>query len=282
MVVASGTDEVTVAVSGQPVHHLYIYQHADTPPPPPASRATFTVNKTFTDGNTETAVTYNISCNTGVPLIQEQTAPAGTFAVEFVVESFDQGELDCHVWESAVAGYSPEYTVDETEFSVESADSAGCNFDAVDSSNYVEGDMNVCQISNSPDPVTISVTKDWVIDGAGGDVLDPDYTLTLSCDDQKDQIEFNSTGTADAVYTFGVIPDWDGGTNCSVDEQTFDDSIEIDNGCFSLHVDINQGDSCTITNTVFFEGIPTLSQYGMAILALLMLGVGFVGLRRFV
>jgi hypothetical protein len=32
---------------------------------------------------------------------------------------------------------------------------------------------------------------------------------------------------------------------------------------------------------VFFEGIPTLNQYGLALLALLMLGVGAVGLRRF-
>ena len=40
--------------------------------------------------------------------------------------------------------------------------------------------------------------------------------------------------------------------------------------------------SCTITNTVFFEGIPTLSQWGMALMALLMLGFGFIGLRRFV
>ena len=39
---------------------------------------------------------------------------------------------------------------------------------------------------------------------------------------------------------------------------------------------------CTITNTESFEGIPTLSQYGMAIMALLMLGVGFIGMRRFV
>jgi hypothetical protein len=31
---------------------------------------------------------------------------------------------------------------------------------------------------------------------------------------------------------------------------------------------------------VFFEGIPTLTQHGMAIVALLMLGVGFVGMRR--
>jgi hypothetical protein len=40
--------------------------------------------------------------------------------------------------------------------------------------------------------------------------------------------------------------------------------------------------TCTFTNTVFFEGIPTLSQYGLAVLVLLTLGVGFVGLRRFV
>jgi hypothetical protein len=33
---------------------------------------------------------------------------------------------------------------------------------------------------------------------------------------------------------------------------------------------------------VFFEGILTLGQYGLALLALLMLGVGFIGFRRFV
>jgi len=49
-----------------------------------------------------------------------------------------------------------------------------------------------------------------------------------------------------------------------------------------MNVELAGGDSCTVVNTVFFEGIPTLSQYGMAILALLMLGMGFVGFRRFV
>ena len=39
---------------------------------------------------------------------------------------------------------------------------------------------------------------------------------------------------------------------------------------------------CTFVNTVFFEGIPTLNQYGLALLALLMLGVGAIGFRRFV
>jgi hypothetical protein len=52
--------------------------------------------------------------------------------------------------------------------------------------------------------------------------------------------------------------------------------------CQSLEISAGNGASCTIINTVFFEGIPTLGQYGMAILALLMLGVGFVSFRRFV
>ena len=43
---------------------------------------------------------------------------------------------------------------------------------------------------------------------------------------------------------------------------------------------LGTGADCTIYNTVFFEGIPTLSQWGMAIMALLMLGVGLVGFRH--
>jgi hypothetical protein len=257
------------------------------PPSVSASRATFTVNKTFTDGNTETAVTYNISCNTGVPLIQQQTAPAGIFAVEFVVEAFDQGELNCRVWESAVAGYSGVYAAtsefaDASAVNSGEADTEGCFFDNVNSSDYESGPMNVCAIENSPDPVTISVTKDWVIDGSGGDVLNSDYNLTLLCGDDEFIDEVDATGTTDQTFDFEVVPDWDGGTDCTVDEDVFDDSVEVDNGCSALHVDIGEGDSCTITNTVFFEGIPTLSQYGLAMLALLMLGVGFVGFRRFV
>lgn len=42
----------------------------------------------------------------------------------------------------------------------------------------------------------------------------------------------------------------------------------------------NQYFAIDITDTVFFEGIPTLNQWGMVLLALLMLGVGAVALRR--
>ncbi len=66
-----------------------------------------------------------------------------------------------------------------------------------------------------------------------------------------------------------------------------DPAVEVTNECgyneatAAMKISAGKGDSCTITNTVFFEGIPTLSQWGVAIMALLMLAVGLVGFRRF-
>ena len=73
-----------------------------------------------------------------------------------------------------------------------------------------------------------------------------------------------------------------GPTTCSAQEEIYQSGVETVNDCGARTIAAGGSSSCTITNTVFFEGIPTLSQYGMAIMALLMLGVGVVGLRRFV
>ena len=59
--------------------------------------------------------------------------------------------------------------------------------------------------------------------------------------------------------------------------------VAVDNNCTDVDLEVGDGEvSCTITATAFFEGIPTLSQWGMALMALLMLGVGYIGMRRFV
>ena len=66
-------------------------------------------------------------------------------------------------------------------------------------------------------------------------------------------------------------------------ERVFTDAVEIDNPCRNdQSLTIGETAHCTLTNTVFFEGIPTLSRYGLALLALLMLGVGLIGFRRLV
>ena len=42
-----------------------------------------------------------------------------------------------------------------------------------------------------------------------------------------------------------------------------------------------RGGECTVVKTRLYAGIPTLSQYGLLLMALLMLGVGLVGFRRY-
>ena len=88
------------------------------------------------------------------------------------------------------------------------------------------------------------------------------------------------------MNTFAVIealPDPNGSTNCFAELTGVGSAVEVINGCGVETILVGDGMvDCDITATAFYEGIPTLSQYGMALMALLMLGVGFVGFRRFV
>jgi len=259
------------------------------------------VTKEFTDGkNNPTEVLVTLSCFTGNPLIQSQTI-SQTRDVNFIVQNFDTGDLDCNITEDlsdpALAGYTPTYYNDQSS----EGDSESCDYTDVNG-----GDEFLCHIVNDADPVTVEITKDWIIEGMGGDQVDQNFELTLYCDAPivdgyaersqagpgcpdlvKGPVNWSHcktlSGSGDTTFTPQVIPEWPS-SSCWVEEHLYDDSVEVDNGCEtpgSITVSHGQGDSCLVTNTVFFEGIPTLSQYGMAIMALLMLGVGLVGFRRF-
>jgi hypothetical protein len=126
--------------------------------------------------------------------------------------------------------------------------------------------------------VSLEADVDWtcvnVITGPGDAGL---YTLS-------GEVHLTGNDSETVGGTIGYHPDPAGSTSCTADEDVIDSAVESDGGCsgnFPLTIADNTAE-CTITNTVFFEGIPTLSQYGLAIMALLMLGVGFVGFRRFV
>ena len=249
---------------------------------PTVSRTTFEVTKDFTDDNPgDVEVTLN--CFTGLPLTQSQFISEGQ-GVEFVVTDFDDGELDCEITESEadVTGYQAEYNAGGA-LSTESCGFADVEF----------GYVNECTITNSPIPQAVEVDKDWIIEGSSGDDLDPGYRLRLVCDNEivegyegsttwsKTLYDSDINGTENSSYTASVVPNWDGGTQCWVEEDVFDSAVEVNNDCENLLVEIGSGDSCTITNTVFYEGIPTLSNYGLALMTLMMLGLGFVGFRRF-
>ena len=174
------------------------------------------------------------------------------------------------------------------------------------------GDVNRCLITNDVLPVEVEVTKEWDIGSTGGDYseVSREVDITLRCNsvivgwEENRGRFFAKTETIlegdyvddKATVDFLVYPKFDRDQSprhdvyafCWATEDIQDSAVEVENGCgespseATMRVDIGSSPACTITNTVFFEGIPTLSQYGMAIMALLMLGVGFIGFRRFI
>jgi hypothetical protein len=251
------------------------------------TRATFSVTKNFADGNDVAEVTISLDCTSGQILDQDKIL-GDNDTVEFIVTAFTDGTPNCFIVEGDVTdGYSAEYDGN--------GDSSDCTWTAV-----ANGDANNCTVTNTPDVVEIVVTKDWVLTGDNNDV-DLGYDLKASCTNVfRDRSESGgaedtagkggykkigrdgSAGPASNDHTFTFRPGFPSST-CKVDERVYDSAIEVDDSdCQGLVISAGEDSACTITNTVFFEGIPTLSQYGMAIMALLMLGVGFVGFRRFV
>jgi hypothetical protein len=233
--------------------------------------ARFRVGKDFTDGQNPTEVEVSITCNTGLPLQQTQTI-SETQDVVFVVESFDPGALDCTVSEDALTGYDTSYSASGD--SDNSDEPQGCVF-----TDVAAGDDNACLITNAPAPVDVVITKEWVFEGSTETDVDTHYELTLHCDAEIVGGNDSFSGVGPDTFTAQVIPGYPA-SHCYVDEHVYDDAVEVDNGCAELVVSAGSGDECTITNTVFFEGIPALNPYGLAVLALLTLGMGFVVMRR--
>lgn len=256
-----------------------------------ARRAQFRVTKDFSDDN-PSGVDVHISCNTGIPLDQSKRISEfgddGFDSVTFVVDAFDAGELDCHISEDPIPdGYVAEYAAGSVTGVADLVedDDEGCHF--LD----VQEGLFTCEVTDILQPVDIDVTKEWVGDLESAGVL-PEASADWNCTNVRSDA-YDTTlgsengslyfdGNPDTDSTGPIYPDYGGASVCTVTEDVTWDAVETDDSdCANLPIAIGQGNSCTITNVVFFEGIPTLNQYGMALLALLMLGVGAIGFRRF-
>ena len=251
--------------------------------------AEFKVQKQFVDENDQTPVTLNIRCFTGVPLEQSLTVlpndgPFGNFEVKFIVEEFEDGTLNCEVWESAPENYSGSYEC-FSEGNCEIVDSM-CVFDGVNM-----GQDNLCTIRNYPDPVLITVTSEWLYDSEEY-VPEDSVIVDLICRNVFDGDGEPENGSMRWTWTFDndspdqvatVHPDWEGSTDCRIETQPGNSAVESTSSC-SEWTPILLGDgplTCTVTNSVFFEGIPTLNQFGLLLLSLLTLFAGTIALRRF-
>ncbi|HKJ18926.1 MAG TPA: IPTL-CTERM sorting domain-containing protein [Xanthomonadales bacterium] len=247
----------------------------------PPAEARFLVSKTFDDGN-PAEVDVLIECNTGLPLSQPATISAGD-PVNFVVVDFEQGELSCTVTEVTPDGYTASYNdgdgVSDTE----------CSWEDLSGGQYA------CAIDNTLDESEVEVTKVWIDENPQFDAVNiADALWSCSnvssvCDEDEGFGNSCNSGSLDffgnpATDSFYVYPDWDGGTTCNVTEVFLPDGgVEVDDSdCQGITLFPGDSGSCTIYNTRLYEGIPTLSQYGLGVLVLLMMGVGMVAFRRFV
>ena len=257
--------------------------------------ARFAVWKDFDDNN-PAEVLVTITCNTGLPLTQSKLiadndtlpqpdgVPDGYFIgdppVNFVVRDFEDGAMNCTITEEVPGGYEVEY-FDGASFSDESCDYDGVAF----------GAANTCQITNTLQQVEVEVTKVWIDENPQFDstnIAEASWFCS-NVADTCDGFGCNNSGGLNffgnpGMDSFYVYPDWDGTTTCRVTEVFLPEGgVETDDSdCQGIVVVPGDGGSCTIFNTRLYEGIPTLSHYGLAIMALVMLGIGFVGFRRFV
>jgi hypothetical protein len=266
--------------------------------------AIFVVDFDFEDGNNLAETVARISCNAGLPLENQQVVRNGS-EINFVLTFADEGPglAECVITVDDVSGYHAIYTA-----TGESEPGLSINLFSCLYNNVSDGDSNLCVINMDLDPVIVFVGKEWEVDqfGSGGDVIDTDVYIEVSSDapivnghpcfingeasEQNGVMKGEYCKTlyfpGEGIQPVGIIP-LGGATQVYLYEEVHDSAIEVRNTCGIGNAGVvtvfpGEGAACTFINTVFFEGIPTLNQYGLAIMALLMLGVGFVGFRRFV
>ncbi len=235
--------------------------------------ARFQVTKTFSDGST-TPVEVMLSCNGGLPLEQSYTIDGGDpQGVQFVLTSFPDSGTDCEVTETdGPAGYTPSFN-----------GGAGCSWqDVAPGVNYS------CVISNEANPAEFTVTKEWLVSGEIDGQVDEQAEVTIYCNNPiadgwytGSEYAYEANLVGDGASVTVSVDTSQQSAWCYAEEGVTASSVETENGCSGRSIAAGGSSACTITNTVFFEGIPTLSQHGLALLALLMLGIGMVGFRRF-
>jgi hypothetical protein len=240
----------------------------------------------------------NLTCNGGTPLSQDFTAAPGVTYNPVVLGAPDGTLCDFSLNSTLPDGWT-------------ASASAACS----DIVPVADGASPLCEVVIFPTPFTFWVNVDFEEIGEASDV-EIGGDLTLTCTNVWENrglagIYLTTLSDTYSGYNVGELPDGLNAllpgttyhvdplerTECSASLSGQSSAVEVTN-CAPYEVlvgdpvfidkdDLPRPGSeevsiCNIQATVFFEGIPTLSQYGMAIMALLMLGVGFFGFRRFV
>ena len=237
----------------------------------------FKVTKVFSDKSSD-PVEVTLTCDTGLPLTQSLTIAGGDpIGVTFVVTDYIDGTMNCAVTEVT---NTPGYDMD----------TSGCVWD-----NVMTADSPFsCVVDNTAQDATYTAWMEWNVSGESGEAVDEEVLVTITCNSLITGSN-GSTGSCgigcwnaskvlgDDESLVAKVSTLTGTATCSATQGILPSGVEStsNEACTDENLDAGENAICVFTNTVFFEGIPTLSQYGLALLALLMLGVGMVGFRRF-
>ena len=242
----------------------------------PASPANLNVNvtKTFSNGATD-EVEVTLKCNAGIPLEQSFTITGGDpTGVTFTVTNLPDGGANCSVTESS----------DDAAYTVEML--GGDAGDDCVWSGITSGNVS-CVIENVALPTTIEIGtsfEDIADDGTASDV-DTAFETRIVCTGvsvaNDDVFEGADVTDTSGTFTADWFIDPVNGADCTVELNPESDAVEGDSCTFSVDIG-DETAGCDVVGTVFFEGVPVMSRYGLALMALLMLGAGFVAVRRFV
>ena len=241
--------------------------------------ATFRVTKAYSDINT-TPVEVTLSCNNGLPLEQSFTIAPGS-PVTFVLSAYIPGAVRCEVTETG----SPEgYVQSYNNGKIISAIS--CVFDTI-----LSGGAYTCAIMNTADNAMFTILKNWVLSGEGYEEASYDVSVDVACSADILSVDGQPVTDPDGNMTV-LLGDGESrvlevdtlrsSASCTATERVTQSGVESSSeGCTSVPLTAGESAECTFTNTVFFEGVPALDRYGMALLALLLLSIGVVGMRKF-
>lgn len=236
--------------------------------------AYFRVTKIFADGSTGD-VDVTLTCNGGLPLTQSFTISGGGPGVTFVLKDFQTGATDCTVAESGVPeGYTASLNGGN-----------GCTFE------NISAGLHQCQIVNTPEAAEYTVNMIWDVSPTAS--ISPSTGTQVTVDCQSTIMTVNGVVVSPSNQFVGYLDDGDsvvlgvdvsaGPSSCSATQSISQPGAEPEASTDCTDGTLTAGGSatCTFTNTLFFEGIPSLDRYGLAIMMLLLLGAGYFGIRRF-
>lgn len=143
------------------------------------------------------------------------------------------------------------------------------------------------------EPVILNVAVEWFVDHEDL-VADESAEIGLVCQSVEggdgsvrefDRMfwRFSYVG-ASSSQAATVYPRLDGSTHCWTVDLLGLSSVESESTCSArAPVSLTAGDTeetCTVSITYFYEGIPSLNQYGLALISALMLLTGLIAVRR--